>query len=118
MENHDGIFDDDLIRRILKEGNRPLNEKITNDRTVKEIGDRVVVLDYSSVTQLNGDELESYDDIDLDNYDYYIVIDTGKRVVYNTPHGRVYKQDLVIVNPKTNQQLRVTSRHTRLYVTI
>jgi hypothetical protein len=103
---------DDEIKKILEGSNKPARV-ITNDREVKEIGDRVIVLDTSSVSHLGGEEI---DPEDICEKDYFIVIDKNKRVEYTTLTGNVYKQDLVIVNPKTNWQFRVVSRHVKIYL--
>ena len=112
-ENEFNFDNDEILRRILKENNRPL-AKVINNTEYKDIGDRVVVLDYSSVSHLNGEELfpEDYDRVEemKEKDEYYIVIETGKKVLFKR-----YMQDLVIVNPKTNEQFRVPSRHLRIY---
>jgi hypothetical protein len=104
--------DDDIIRRILRENNRPL--KIVNNTERKEIGDRVIVLDYSSASHLDGESLdvqdfESIDETNLMN-NYYIVIETGRRISF-----KHYVQDVIIANPRTNEQFRIASRHLRIY---
>ena len=102
---------DEIIKRILHQHGRPL-KKIINNTEPKDVGDRVVVLDYSSVSHLNGEELNDtdYDKIDMKEDSYYIVIETRKKVVFKD-----YVQDIVIVNPRTNEQFRVESRHLRIY---
>jgi hypothetical protein len=105
---------DEIIRRILREHNRPL--KVINNTEFKDVGDRVIVLDYSSVSHLNGEPLDAidFDKIDEANLmnNYYIVIETGlrKKVLF-----KKYMQDLIIVNPRTNEQFRVASQHLRIY---
>jgi len=113
MDENEFTFDnDEIIRRILKQHNRPL--KVINNTEYKDIGDRVVVLDYSSISHLNGEELfpEDYDRVEemKAKDEYYIVIETRKKVLF-----KKYLQDMVIVNPKTNEQFRVASRHLRIY---
>ena len=114
MEDFNIENNDDILRRILNENYKPL-KKIINDKTLKEIGDRVVVLDYSSVTHLDGEMLcdEDYDEVI--NIKYYIVIATNKKVTFTTLSNIEYKQDLIIVNPETKKQYRVISRHIRIY---
>jgi hypothetical protein len=110
-ENEFNFDNDEILRRILKQNNRLLKEIINNTET-KDVGDRVIVLDYSSVTHMNGEELcpEDYDNIIRMNDEYYIVIETNKKVLF-----KKYMQDIVIVNPKTNEQFRTTSKHLRIY---
>jgi len=112
-ENEFNFDNDEILRRILKQNNRPLKEIVNNTET-KDVGDRVIVLDYSSVTHMNGEELypEDYDKITemKDRDEYYIVIETNKKVLFKR-----YMQDIVIVNPKTSEQFRTTSRHLRIY---
>lgn len=110
-DNFINFDNDDIIKRILRQHGRPL-KKIINNTELKDVGDRVVVLDYSSVSHLNGEQLDDtdYDKIDMDENAYYIVIETRKKVVFKD-----YVQDIVIVNPRTNEQFRVASRHLRIY---
>jgi len=110
-DNFINFDNDDIIKRILREHGRPL-KKIINNTEPKDVGDRVVVLDYSSVSHLNGEQLDDtdYDKIDMSENAYYIVIETRKKVVFKD-----YLQDVVIVNPRTNEQFRVVSRHLRIY---
>ena len=113
MDDFNYNFDnDEIIRRILREHNRPL--KVINNTEYKDVGDRVIVLDYSSVSHLNGDELfpEDYDRVEemKANNEYYVVAETGKKVLF-----KKYLQDLIIANPKTNELFRVASRHLRIY---
>jgi len=111
MDDFINFDNDDIIKRILREHNLPLR-KVINNTEPKDIGDRVVVLDYSSVSHMDGEELDDtdYDKIDMSENSYYIVIETRRRISFKS-----YTQDVVIVNPKTNEQFRVESRHLRIY---
>lgn len=106
------------------------------DMNKKEIGDRVLIIDFSSVTHLNGLPLD-IDDPEMQFSDnHFIVIDNRLKVKYKFipdddevesltnlaklselnfpdgyPFGRVYTQDLIIVNPRSNVQYRVNSGH-------
>lgn len=109
----DFIFDDndgEMIKRILREHNRPLKETVNNTEP-KDIGDRVVVLDYSSLTHTNGLELTIGElDLLLNTSEYCIVIDAKNNFKFSG-----FVQDLTIVNPETKMQYRIASRHLRIY---
>jgi hypothetical protein len=109
--NFDSLDSEEIIKRILREHSLPL-KKIINDTEPKEIGDRVVVLDYSSVSHIDGEELDDndYDNIDTMEDGYYIVIETKTRIPFKN-----YIQDTIIVNPKTNEKFRAVSRHLKIY---
>ena len=111
MEDFTNFDNDEIIKRILRQHGRPL-KKIINNTEPKDVGDRVVVLDYSSVSHMNGEELDDtdYDKIDMKEDAYYIVIETRRRMTFKD-----YLQDVIIANPRTNEQFRVASRHLRIY---
>jgi hypothetical protein len=88
-----------------------LNDKLYHDTTPKEIGDRVNVLDFSSCTHLNGNELDYEQNEELDFY--FIVIETKQKVIFNA-YFNEYLQNLVIVNHITNKQYRINSGHVKL----
>jgi hypothetical protein len=81
----------------------------------KEVGDRVVIIDYSSTTHLNGNELdiELDDDFDLNFNTELIVIETRQNHIYDSGYSS-YKQNLVVVNSLTNKQFRINSGHVKL----
>ena len=94
-----------------------INEVLDNNRDPyrKEIGDRVNILDFSSVTHMNGLELDSEED-DQMQFGYltcFIVIEDRQRHSYDAYYLK-YNQDLVIVNPLTNVRYRVNSGHVQL----
>lgn len=84
------------------------------DPVTKAIGDRVKIIDFSSVTHKTGRELEDSDFEELYDHDYFVVTDTGKHVLFKTKYYE-YKQDLIIANPKTKMQYRVISGHVKLH---
>ena len=94
-----------------------LNEIIDQQRDPyrKEIGDRVNVLDFSSVTHLNGLELDYEDDDEMQFgfLTYFIVVQDRQRHSYDAYYTK-YTQDLIIANPLTNKQYRVNSGHVQL----
>lgn len=114
MRDSDDIFDDDIIKRILEENNRPISD-VVNDLVRKEVGDRVMVLDYLTFTKLSGEPLTKTESNNLNDKDYYIVIGTDKKCTFSFKN-REYRQDLIIVNPKTNEQFRVNSKHVIIHV--
>lgn len=90
-----------------------------NDTQRKEVGDRITVLDFSSLSHVDGTMLESLD------YDKFIegskmtkrkmiVIKTGQRAEFES-FTCTYKQDLVIVDMLDKKQYRIASRHVKLF---
>jgi hypothetical protein len=81
----------------------------------KEIGDRVMTLDYSSCTHLDGQTLDSEADEEMQfNMEtYFIVIDTRQKFSFDAVY-MVFKQDLIIVNPLTNVKYKINSGHVKL----
>jgi hypothetical protein len=94
-----------------------INEVLDNNRDpyFKEIGDRVNILDYSSCTHMNGMELDSDQDEEMqfNAMAHFIVIDNRLKQSYDA-YYITYRQDLVIVNPLTNKQFRISSGHVKL----
>ena len=107
MEHH---FDFD---EFLEDLESPYIETDPQVLIKKEIGDRVEVIDYSSVTNENGDEFEGndYNNVDFDMT--FIVIETNLKNQYKTTFV-TYIQDLIIVNPITKIKYRVSSNHVRV----
>ena len=103
----------------LNEINEVLDNIGYRDPHKKEIGDRVDILDYSSVTHIDGQELDSEADEEMqfNSVAYFIVIETNQiyniNIKYQYIH-KVYKQDLIIVNSLTNLKYRVNSGHVKL----
>jgi len=82
-----------------------------HNHDVKEIGDRVKVIDYSSVTRINGSDIDELDeDMQFDNKMFFIVIDNKQTNRYSDNY-MVYNQDIIMVNPKTKMQYRANSKH-------
>lgn len=104
------FFTDDDIRKVLNKSNKTIDELIDHDR--KEIGDRVKVIDYSSMSYMDAQfEHDDYDKINTD--DYYVVCDIYQKNVLNTRLSS-YKQDLIIANPRTKVLFKIGSKHVRL----
>ena len=103
MNEYDDIFNADEIEQALHDKYR--------DTGLKEIGDRVGVIDFSSVTRLDGSDIDELDeDMQFNILTYFIVINTRQRHPYFA--GWInYNQDLVIVNPRNNMQYRAFSGH-------
>jgi hypothetical protein len=108
MEEFDNIFNTEEINEVLD------NLKYRNTER-KEMGDRVMILDYSSCTHLNGQELNSEEDEEMqfNMLTYFIVIETRQNYQYDAYYAK-YKQDLVIVNPLTKKQFRINSGHVEI----
>jgi len=103
MKEFDNLFDHDEIEKVLHERHR--------NTDVKEIGDRVAVIDFSSVTRFDGSEIDEYDeDMQFDILTYFIVIGTRQTHLYDAGFLH-YNQDVVMVNPKTKMQYRACSGH-------
>ena len=94
-----------------------LNEILDKNRDPyrKEIGDRVNILDFSSVTHMNGRELDAEQDeqMQFNAMVYFIVIEDRQRHEYDAYYLK-YNQDLIIVNPFTNIRYRANSGHLQL----
>ena len=85
---------------------------LERDTAKKEVGDRVKVIDFSSMTHL--EEALEFDDYDeIEPVDYFIVIATHEKSEYKS-FVLTYTQDLIIVNPVSNKQYRIISGHTKL----
>ena len=104
MENN--IFDQDEINAILDNNRDPYR---------KEIGDRVNINDYSSCTHMNGRELDSEQDEEMqfNSLTYFIVINDRQRNLFDAYYTK-FNQDLIIVNHLTNVQFRINSGHVTL----
>ncbi|HLO91575.1 MAG TPA: hypothetical protein VK172_10470 [Lentimicrobium sp.] len=87
-------------------------DKIISDLDLrrKEIGDKIEISDYSSVTDMKDHRLCRFDFV---NIPYLIVIETGLRVELNI-FNTTFRQDLIAVDPKTNIKYRIASAHTRI----
>jgi hypothetical protein len=108
MENFDNLFN-------LEEINEVLDNIQYRDTERKEIGDRVMILDYSSCTHLNGLELDSEADEEMqfNSMTYFIVIETRQNYTFDAYYAK-YRQDLIIVNPLTNMKYRINSGHVQI----
>ena len=103
MKEFEDIFNPDEIERVLHENYR--------DTVVKEIGDRVGVIDFSSVTRLDGSDIDAYDeDMQFNVLTYFIVVNTRQRHSYYAGWMH-YNQDLIIVNPRNKIYYRAFSGH-------
>ena len=106
MKEFNELFNLDEISEVLDDKYR--------DTETKEIGDRVQVIDYSSVTKLNGEDLDCFDeDMQFDARTYFIVIETRQRVKYDA-YYTIYTQDIIMVNPHTKKQYRANQGHLTL----
>lgn len=106
MEKFKYLFSQDEINSILDNNRDPYR---------KEIGDRVNILDYSSCSHMDGNELDSEADeqMQFDAMTYFIVIETRQKCFYDAYYTK-YNQDLIIVNPFTKVQYRIGSGHVQL----
>lgn len=108
MEEFNNLFEPEEINDVLD------NLKYRNPER-KEVGDRVTILDYSSCTHLNGQELDSEEDEEMqfNMMTYFIVIETHQNYVHDAYYAK-YRQDLIIVNPLTRKQFRINSGHVEI----
>lgn len=92
------------------------SNKEYNNQERKEVGDRVLVIDYSSITFNNGEELidNDYDDFCNAVDDFFIIAETNQNNNYRA-FVKEYKQDLVIYNPRSKKMYRIASRHVKLF---
>ena len=104
MENN--LFSQDEINEVLDNNRDPYR---------KEIGDRVNILDYSSCTHMNGKELDSDQDEEMqfNAMVHFIVANDRQRHFYDAYYTK-FNQDLIIANPLTNVQFRINSGHVQL----
>lgn len=104
MENN--LFSQDEINEVLDNNRDPYR---------KEIGDRVNILDYSSCTHMNGKELDSDQDEEMqfNAMVHFIVANDRQRHLYDAYYTK-FNQDLIIANPLTNVQFRINSGHVQL----
>ena len=112
--NYNFNISEDDFRNILNENNRPLNDT-NGDHALKDIGDRVMIFDYSSLTHGDGQELKSPDYDDISDRDYYVVIAVNQQNVFDS-YFVLYTQDLIVAHPKSKKQYRVNSKHVKLYL--
>jgi hypothetical protein len=103
-------IDNDDFRDILKEN--PLHDN-SGDQAQKEVGDRVRIWDYSSVTNEKGIELAPWDYDKITDGEYYIVIADNQKNTYDS-YFVIYHQDLIVAHPRSKKQYRVSSKHVRL----
>lgn len=104
--NFNELFDLNEVNEMLDDCRDPYK---------KELGDRVAIMDYSSCTHMNGMELDSQEDEDMqfNRLTYFIVIETDCDYIYDAYYKK-YHQNLVIVNPLTNKKFRINSGHVKL----
>jgi len=106
------MFIDDLYQSLSQ-----IKQSVVNIRTPKnvDIGDRVLIGDYSSMTYENGKHLEvnngDYDD--FEDGDVFIVIAINQKNIYDACFEK-YMQDLTIVQLKSKRYYKITSRHVKL----
>ena len=94
-----------MINKLDRELKSRIRKQTQTPR--KEIGDRVVITDYSSLTTL-GNNWCGYEFEYLDNI-YLIVTNVNQKRIYAGTH--VYIQDLIIADPTTKKLYRVSSQH-------
>jgi hypothetical protein len=106
MENFSELFNLSEINEVLDDHRDPYR---------KEVGDRVTILDYSSCTHMNGQELDSEQDEEMqfNSMTYFIVIETRQNYLHDAYYKK-YRQDLIIVNPLTKVRFRINSGHVKL----
>lgn len=111
VNNEDAYNEYNSILNNLKQNMEDITEiiKKNTDNRKKDIGDRVVIWDFSSASDIVGGDVqcEWFDDIP-----YLIIIETNKQYKYGSIIN--YTQDLIVVNPANNAKYRVCSEHVRL----
>lgn len=109
-EQFDNIFENPFE---LSDVNNVIDDKHRNHE-IKEIGDRVQIIDLSSTTHEDRNELDFVDYDELDDVIYFIVIAIRQKQQFRTSFSN-YLQDLIIVNSKTNKQYRIISGHCKIF---
>lgn len=123
----DGINDndfDDYIRNSLNQNGIIFNSNHKpidyNDYDKKEIGDRVISINTLSISHIGGSKFEFNDYVEFDDYSYlnpnayYVVVATGENSKFKTLND-TYIQDLVIAQPISKKQYRISSLHVKLF---
>lgn len=82
------------------------------DWTKKDVGDRVSIIDYCSLSNIF--ENKPIDDGEVDAVPFFIIIDINLKHKY-TLNNITYIQDIIIANPRTKKCYRIASQHTKLF---
>lgn len=90
-----------------------LEEIKHHNHEFKDVGDRVNVIDFSSVSHKQDFALDAMDLEDLDFNTKFMVVETNCKVYFKTEHHE-YKQDLIIVDLSTKKYYRTISGHVKL----
>ena len=104
--NLDEFMDDlsqsiEFAKKVIKENYDPRN---------KEIGDRVIVWDFTSFTDENNNAFEGSDiAVNFKNIQYFIVIETKLKNVLKLFDDYEIYRDILVVNPITNKKYYVSS---------
>lgn len=97
----------------LDELNNMLDQNL--DPEFKEVGDRVQITDFSSCSHMNGRELDFEDDDEMTfNFITTFVVAQNRQTYTYDAYYKKYRQSLVIANPLTNKQYRISSGHVKL----
>jgi len=96
----------------LKEIEQVLEEHY--DLAKKEIGDRVICKDFTTITRLDENDFDLSDNEIQFNENIYLIVIADKQKHRYDSGFNVYIQDLIIVNPKTKIQFRAYSGHVKL----
>jgi len=84
------------------------------DLDKKDIGDRVIISNKASLSYFNGEPVLNSEILSFYNEEYLIVVNISQKVKYKSTN-KIYLQDLIIANPKTNKLYRISSKHVKLY---
>ena len=107
MEDFNDLFNLDEINKVVGDKFR--------DSERKEVGDRVSIIDYSSVTRIDGTDIDELDeDMQFDADIHFIVIETRQKHANDVGYT-TYNQDLIIVQPQTSMEYRVNSGHVHIF---
>ena len=94
-------FDTNELNEVLEANRDPYR---------KEIGDRVQVIDFSSVTDLNGEDPDNT----VVNFNTKLIVIATNQTQYHDALFKQYLQNMIVVCPVTNKQYRVNSGHLKL----
>lgn len=98
-------FELNEIEQVLEEN---------HDLDKKEIGDRVICMDFTTITRLDGSDFDESDTQMQFNSNIYLIVIADKQKSHYDSAFAIYNQDLIIVNPKTNIKYRAFSGHVKL----
>ena len=108
-------YDEEALNHSMLNLLVELNETVAKnqDNRDKLVGDKIIVWDGSSLSDINNNERLVVSS-PFTEREYFIVIETNLNNEFNT-FVSTYIQNLIIVDPETGEQFRVSSSHVKLF---